>query len=69
MCVWRRLGVRHKRLGVVKGVRRRASPRRLKNIEQEYRSYRQKPKLWLQIQQTPLLEHCVSIAVEELNAQ
>ena len=31
MCVWRRLGVRHKRLGVVKGVRRRASPRRLKN--------------------------------------
>ena len=32
MCVWRRLGVRHKRLGVVKGVGRRASPRRLKNI-------------------------------------
>ena len=33
MCVWRRLGVRHKRLGVVKGVGRRASPRRLKNID------------------------------------
>ena len=32
MCVWRRLGVRHRRLGVVKGVGRRASPRRLKNI-------------------------------------
>ena len=31
MIVWRRLGVRHKRLGVVKGVRRRASPQRLKN--------------------------------------
>jgi D-mannonate dehydratase len=33
MCVWRRLGVRHKRLGVVKGVWRRALPRRLKNID------------------------------------
>ena len=32
MCVWRRLGVRHKRLGIVKGVGRRASPQRLKNI-------------------------------------
>jgi len=32
ICVWRRLGVRHKRLGVVKGVGRRASSRRLKNI-------------------------------------
>ena len=32
MCVWRRLGVRHKRLGVVKGVGRRASPWRLKNM-------------------------------------
>jgi len=32
ICVWRRLGVRHKRLGVVKGVGRRALPRRLKNI-------------------------------------
>ena len=31
LCVWRRLGVRHKRLGVVKGVGRRASPQRLKN--------------------------------------
>ena len=36
MCVWRRLGVRHKRLGVVKGVGRRASPRRLKNIGLQY---------------------------------
>jgi len=32
LCVWRRLGVRHKRLGDVKGVGRRASPQRLKNI-------------------------------------
>jgi hypothetical protein len=32
MCVWRRLGVRHKRLGVVKGVWRRGEARRLKNI-------------------------------------
>jgi hypothetical protein len=32
MCVWRRLGVRHKRLGVVKGVRRHATPRRLKTM-------------------------------------
>jgi len=31
MIVWRRLGVRHKHLGVVKGVRRRVSPQRLKN--------------------------------------
>jgi len=29
MGVWRRLGVHHKRLGVVKGVRRRTSPQRL----------------------------------------
>jgi len=33
MCVWRRLGVRHKHLGVVKGVGHRTAPRRLKNIE------------------------------------
>ena len=33
ICVWRRLGVRYKRLGVVKGVGRGASPRRLKNID------------------------------------
>ena len=36
MCVWRRLGVCHKRLGVVNGVGRRASPRRLKNIGKSY---------------------------------
>ena len=39
MCVWRRLGVRHKRLGVVKGVGRRASPRRLKNIGRGFRGF------------------------------
>jgi len=32
-CVWRRLGVHHKRLGVVKGVGRRASPWCLKNTK------------------------------------
>jgi hypothetical protein len=32
MCIWRRLGIRHKRLGVVKGVERHASLQRLKNI-------------------------------------
>ena len=31
LCVWHRLGVRHKRLGIVKGVGCRALPQRLKN--------------------------------------
>ena len=46
-CVY---GVRHKRLGVVKGVGRRASPRRLKNIALNHQirfkpaSHKPKPK-------------------------
>ena len=42
MCVWRRLGVRHKRLGVVKGVGRRASPWRLKNMGPHYTTSQKK---------------------------